>query len=232
MKKRTKTRMKIVIGLTILLTTLPVSAQVEFTGDLSIVSTYVWRGIKANNGPALQSTAAGSYGIFTLGFWGSSVNFGDDVEVETDLFAEVALPTGDLASSIGATVYMFDFNSFSDYADAELELYASLGYDAFGLGVYYVPKQNSTKPNPNRSNYWLELSGESTMAGIDLSAVLAYGTYSSRWLPDGPKKDAAALLLLTAGKSINDDFSVAWTYSLDLGTGFENIFYFGGTYGF
>jgi hypothetical protein len=106
MKKRTKIRKNIVIGLTILLTTLPVSAQVEFTGDLSIVSTYVWRGLKANNGPALQSTAAGSYGIFTLGFWGSSVNFGDDVEVETDVFAELALPTGDLTSSIGATLFI------------------------------------------------------------------------------------------------------------------------------
>ena len=127
---------------------------------------------------------------------------------------------------------MFDFRTWNDYADGELELYAKLGYDAFGLGVYYVPKQNSTKANPNRSNYWLELSGETNVVGIDLAAVLAYGTYSSRWLPYGPKKEAGSLLLLTAGKSINDEFSVAWTYSLDLRSGFENIFYFGGSFGF
>jgi uncharacterized protein (TIGR02001 family) len=232
MKKRTKIRKNIVIGLTILLTTLPVSAQVEFTGDLSAVSTYVWRGVKANNGPALQSTAAGSLGNFTLGFWGSSVNFGDDVEVETDMFADISLSAGDFVSSLGATVYMFDFRTFNNSADAEIELYASLSYDAFGLAVYYVPKQNSTKSNLNRSNYWLEMSGGTVMAGVDLSAMLAYGTYSSRWLPDGPKKDAAALLLLAAGKSINDELAITWTYSLDLGSGFENIFYFGGTHGF
>lgn len=206
------------------------TAQVTFNGDLSAVSTYVWRGIKANNGPALQSTAALSYGFVTLGFWGSSIDFGDDLEIESDVFIEVALPTGDLSTTLGATVYMFDFRTFNSYADAELEVYAGLGYGPISLGGYYVPKQNSTKGDPVRSNYWLEFSGETVLLGADVSATIAYGTYSSRWIPEEPKKDPVALLTLSAGKSLSETISVFWTYSLDLGSGFENIIYFGGSH--
>ena len=42
----------------ILSLTATVQADVSFSGYLSGVSTYVWRGIKANNGPALQTDAA------------------------------------------------------------------------------------------------------------------------------------------------------------------------------
>ncbi len=69
--------------------------------------------------------------------------------------------------------------------------------------------------------------------GADLSAAITYGTYSSRWMAEGPTKDPVGLLLLTAGKPINEEFSVFWTYSLDVfGSGFENIFYLGGSYSF
>ncbi len=230
MKKLISTYMFLFIYLFLLHNSL--MAQVGFSGDLTAVSTYVWRGVKINSGPALQSSAAGSYGVVTLGFWGSSINVGDDLEVETDLYAEVALPTGDLYSSLGATVYMLDFRTFNSTADAELELYATAGYGALGITAYYVPKQNSTKDDLNRSVYWLEISGATHLAGADLSAMIGYGTYSSRWIPSGAKKDAVALLLLTAGTAISEATSVFWSYSLDLGTGFENIFYFGASYGF
>jgi uncharacterized protein (TIGR02001 family) len=215
------------------LTALPLQAAVEFAGNLSGVSTYVWRGIKANNGPALQSDASMSYGIVTLGFWGSSIDFGDNLELETDPYGSVVLTDGDFSSSVGFTVYMFDFSSFNDRADAELELNAMLGYGPVGLNIFYLPSQNSTKGDLVESLYWLELSSGGTLVGADLSAAITYGTYSSRWMPEGPKKDPAGLLLLTAGKSINDEFAVFWTYSLDVfGSGFENILYFGGSLSF
>ncbi len=135
--------------------TLPLQAAVEFAGNLTGVSTYVWRGIKANNGPALQSDAAFTYGIITLGFWGSSIDFGDDLELETDPYGSVVLTDGDFSSSLGFTVYMFDFHTFNQFADAELELSALFGYGPIGLNIFYVPKQNSTKEDLNRSLYWL-----------------------------------------------------------------------------
>ena len=172
-----------------------IMAEVDFSGDISAVSTYVWRGIKINSGPALQSTAEGSYEILTFGFWGSSISVGDNTEVETDLYASVALPTGDLSSSLGATVYMLDFRQFNSTADAELEIFANLGYSAFGLNIFYIPEQNSIKNDLNSSLYWTELSGTAPLLETDLSAQIGYGTYSSRWMPDGPTKDPVALMV-------------------------------------
>ncbi len=212
---------------------LPLNAAVEFAGNLTGVSTYIWRGIKANNGPALQSDAAINYKSVKFGFWGSSVNFGDDIEVETDLYADFSLPTGDVSSSIGITVYMLDFTTFNRYADAEYELNAKIGYGPVGLNAFYVPKQNSTKDQLNGSNYWLEFYSVGTWLGADLSVTIGHGTYASRWMPEGETKDPVSLLLLSAAKGINDDISIFWTFSLDLfNSGFENIFYFGATYSF
>ena len=69
------------------------------------------------------------------------------------------------------------------------------------------------------------------LLGADITAQASYGTYSSRWLPE-PKKDAVALGLVSVGKSVTDEISMFWTYSFDLDGGFENIFYFGGSYSF
>jgi hypothetical protein len=206
--------------------------EVGFSGDISAVSTYVWRGIKANSGPALQGTAEGSYGILTFGFWGSSISVGDNTEVETDLYTSISLPTGDLSSSLGATVYMFDFRQFNSTADAELELFAALEYNFFGLNLYYLPDQNSLKDVENSSLYWAEVSGTVQGFGADFSALIGYGTYSSRWMLDGPTMDPVALMLLSVGKSLTENTSVFWSYSFNLEGGFERIFYFGGSYSF
>jgi uncharacterized protein (TIGR02001 family) len=211
---------------------LPVVGEVRFSGDISAVSTYVWRGIKVNSGPALQSTAEGSYGILTFGFWGSSISVGDNTEVETDLYTRILLPTGDLSSSLGATVYMLDFRQFNSTADAELELFAAVEYNFLCLNLYYLPDQNSLKNIENNSLYWAELSGSVQWLGADLSALVGYGTYSSRWMLDGPTKDPVALMLLSAGKALTENTSVFWSYSFNLKGGFERIFIFGGSYSF
>jgi uncharacterized protein (TIGR02001 family) len=222
----------IILVISLIILNTAVMAEVGFSGDISAVSTYVWRGIKINSGPAIQSTAEGSYGILTFGFWGSSISVGDNTEVETDLYASVALPTGDLSTSLGATVYMLDFRQFNSTADAEVELFANLGYSAFGLNIFYIPEQNSIKDNPNSSLYWTELSGTAPLLGADLSALIGYGTYSSRWMPDGPTKDPVALMVISASKSVSEATSIYWAYSFNIDGGFERIFYFGGSYSF
>ena len=233
MKQFLQTALFLISAAFVLLSAAAGYGQVSFAGNLSGVSTYVWRGIKANNGPALQADASFTYGIFTLGTWTSSVNFGDDVEVETDPYFSFGLPTGNLSTSLGLTVYMFDFRTFNRFADAEYELFAQFAYDIVGLDVYFLPAQNSTKEDDIRSLYWLELSAAGAWMGADLSAVVAYGTYSSRWMVEGPSKDPRALLVLSAARPVSDAFSVFWTGSLDIfNSGFENIFYFGGSYSF
>ena len=173
------------------------------------------------------------YHALKIGLWASSVNFGDDIEVETDFYAEFSLPTGNIALSVGSNIFMYEFRTFNRFADAEYELYIKSAYSVIGLNIFYIPKQNSTREDLNRSLYWLEVSFATSWLGADLSAVVANGTYSSRWIPQGATKDPVSLLLFTAAKPLSDNMSVFWAGSLDLfNSGFENIFYFGGTYSF
>jgi hypothetical protein len=97
--------------------------------------------------------------------------------------------------------------------------------------VFYIPDQNSLKENENNSLYWFELAVTFPLFGADLTAQASYGNYSSRWLPE-PKKDAAALGLVSVAKSVTEEIGVFWSYSFDLDAGFENIFYFGGSFSF
>lgn len=199
-------------------------SELAFSGDVTGVSTFVWRGIKQYSGPALQGTAAFEYKCLTAGIWISSVAFGD-IEVESDPFMEVALPTGSITSAIGLTLYSYDFlATFNDDADFEMEAYASVGFGPIGLGLYYVPSQKSTENSPNDSDYWIELSGKTTLCGADLGLVLSYGTYSSKFLAV-PKEDAVTNIVLSIGKSLNEGLRFSHSYSLDLDDDMENIYF-------
>ncbi len=230
--KRNVTKTSIIgIVLLLLMSASVVSAAVEFSGDATMVTTYVWRGVKQYSGPAMQGTAGFSAGAVSFGLWCSSVAFGD-IEVESDPYIEIALPTGSVSTSIGATIYTYDFfDTFNDDADMEYEIFGTVGYGAVGLSAYFVPSQGSTENNLNESDYWVEVSGETSLMGADLSAVFGYGTYSSKWLAT-PKEDAVSTLALTAGKAVSDDISVSWTYSLGLDDDMENILWMGFSYGF
>ena len=122
-------------GLIIILAVSLPAQEVQFSGDISTVSTYVWRGIKANNGPALQGTALFTYSFFTLGLWCSSVNFGDDKEVETDLYAEIVLPTGNIVNIIttnNSTMHMILFDKFFQFKSKIMK---------------YIPNKDATIPS-------------------------------------------------------------------------------------
>jgi uncharacterized protein (TIGR02001 family) len=210
--------------------------DISFTGDITGVSTYVWRGVKQNNGTALQSTADFAYGALSVGLWMSSIDFGGDTETETDPYVSLSLPTGAMETSIGVTIYSYDlFSTFNSDADAEYELFANAGTGALSLSGYFVPDQSSTKSNLNDSQYWLELSINKTTAGADLSAKLGYGTYSSKFLtePNGNElKDPVTHLVLSAAKTVNKSLSVNWNYSIGFDDAMEDIFWLGCSFGF
>ncbi|MBN2412785.1 hypothetical protein JXQ31_13940 [candidate division KSB1 bacterium] len=207
-------------------------AEVKFSGDVTGVTTYVYRGIKQYTGPAMQGTAGFSYGALSFGLWCSSVVYYDDTEVESDPYIELFLPTGSVATSVGVIISTLDlFESFNDDANYEYEVFAKAGSGAFGLAAFFVPSQSSTKNNINESDYWVEVSGETAFKGADLTLTLGYGTYSSKWLAE-PKKDAVSCVVLTAGKPISEVLSVSWNYSIGLDDAMENILWMSFTYGF
>jgi uncharacterized protein (TIGR02001 family) len=202
-------------------------AQLEFSGDVTSVSTYVWRGIKQYNGTALQGTASLSVSMFSFGFWISSVNFGPDgPSIESDPFFEIALPSGDdISTTIGTTIYTYDFfDTFNDDAKHEIEIYGKVGIGSFGAAVFFVPGQSSTKNNLNNSDYWVELSAQTSTVNADFSALLSFGTYSSKYLPE-PQKAPVYHLVLSAGKPVMENVSAGMNLSLGLSKELSNLFW-------
>ena len=195
-----------------------VSYSIDFSGDVTGVSTYVWRGVKQYNGPAFQSTANFTTGLVTAGLWTSSMH--GPMEVETDPFVELGLPFGELSAAIGATLYSYDFFAKSEYN--VYELYGSAGYGPVNAALFFTPKQE----NMDDSVYWLEISAGHTFRGADLAATVSHGTYSS------PIEDAVTSLLLSAAKPVTDSFTASWNYSIGLSGELENIFFIGASHAF
>jgi uncharacterized protein (TIGR02001 family) len=202
-------------------------AQLEFSGDVTGVSTYVWRGVKQYNGNAMQGTANLTVSMFSFGFWISSVNFGPDgPSIESDPFFEIALPTGDeFSTTIGTTIYTYDFfDTFNDDSKHEVEIYGKVGIGSFGASVFFVPSQSSTKNNLNDSDYWVELSAQANTVNADFSAILSFGTYSSKYIPE-PQKDPVYHLVLSASKPLMENLSAGMNLSLGLSKELSNLFW-------
>jgi len=197
-------------------------ADIQFSGDVTGVSAYVWRGIKQFDGVALQGTVATSYKALSFGVWYSSVTFGPGTPfMETDPFIELSLSTGPLSSSIGSTIYSYDFKSFNDQADYEYELFTKIGLGPAGLAFYFVPAQNSTKTDLNDSYYWVEVSTSISTLGVDWGILYEFGTYSGRFLAT-PIDDPIGEFVISANKSISETIMICWSYSIPTSSELEN----------
>ena len=197
-------------------------AEIGFSGDATVVSTYFWRGVKQFDGSAMQGTAEFSKSSVAVGFWVSSM--ADGIAVETDPYFSISLPTGSVESSIGGTIYTYDF-----FAKEEYTVYEIFGSAAFGpasASFYYTPEQQD---GDIESVYWLELGLGTTKCGADLSATLGYGSYSAFM---SPEDDKVATLLLSAGKSVSDNVDVSWNWIAGLSDGMDNGFFLSASYGF
>jgi uncharacterized protein (TIGR02001 family) len=198
------------------------SREIEYSGDFTAVSTYVWRGVKQFDGLALQGSFGASYDAISIGLWYSSVNFGADTPFfETDPYVEVALPTGPVSSAFGATLYAYDFSKFNDDADIEYEIYGKAGYNIFEIAAFYVPSQASLENDVVDTAYWLRVSAAKTMGILDLNLMFESGTYSSRFLST-PKKDPVNVLTMGISRTLAQIINIGWNYSLAASSGMEN----------
>lgn len=118
---------------------IPISAQadesslgLDFTGNASLVTEYVFRGItQSNENPAIQGGFDVSHdsGIYA-GVWGSNVNFndGDEANVEIDVYGGYEGSYKGLTYDIGAIYYAYpgaDDNLNYDFVEG----YLGLSYD-------------------------------------------------------------------------------------------------------
>jgi uncharacterized protein (TIGR02001 family) len=142
-----------VASLTLAVALLPIHAHgqtVELSGNVSIVNDYAFRGISQTlQEPAVQGgiDASGPFGLYA-GAWGSSVNFGEDLDggaraqMELDLYAGIAPSVAGFDADLGVLLYAYP-GAASDRSYDFLEFYGglarSLGPVGLGVSASYSP---------------------------------------------------------------------------------------------
>ncbi|MFA9389152.1 MAG: hypothetical protein ACERKD_05070 [Prolixibacteraceae bacterium] len=87
----------------VVLTVSAISVRAQVSTGVDLYSSYVWRGAKFGNGPAIQPYVDYSKGGFSVGAWGS-VCASDDEGFEMDLYASYGF---DFGLSVAVTDYYF-----------------------------------------------------------------------------------------------------------------------------
>jgi uncharacterized protein (TIGR02001 family) len=200
------------------------AARVSFSGNATLASSYVFRGVRQFNGAAFQATAEIRWKALTGGFWSSNVEFGNGLSHETDFYAEISLPSGGLPVSLGLIAYAYDFNRFNAAANREFEAYGTVAFRNASAGLYVVPPQRSTKDDLSGTQYWAEISWSRGIGSLDWSLGYSFGTYSSRFL-ENPQKEAVGIFSVSASRKIIDPIELSWNASLPATRVLDNKFW-------
>jgi len=209
MKFRTKLRpLALATSLALVSMGAPLAAQAGASGNISVVSQYILRGVTnspENDNATLQGGFdwSGDSGLYA-GYWGSTLgynagsSYGDGFE--NDFYA--GWSGGDkLTYSIGVIQYMYmNINDSNG-----VEIAGSLGYGPFSLGAKYLAKDVAWG---NQGDiYWTLGYSTSLPKDFSLSATLAYYTYkdSGKYISSTPKssnfRDFEVTLSHPIGKS-------------------------------
>jgi uncharacterized protein (TIGR02001 family) len=143
-----------------------------FTGTVTAVSDYNWRGItQTGQDPALQGSIDYSMESgFYVGFWASNVDFGDccDEEAETNIYA--GFSGGDAVTwDVGFQYYWYPGAEDLDFP----EVYAGLGYKWFEGKIWY----SSDFANYSEQAWYLEGNAAYELpANFGLQAHIGYST--------------------------------------------------------
>lgn len=139
-------------------TTGAASAETTFSGNVALTSDYVFRGISQSDGDiAVQGGFDVSHGMFYAGAWASSIDFGLDGTVETDVYAGIKPVLGPVTLDLGVIGYFYPGMDDSFNADmVEFKAGASIApVEGLALGAtfYYTPEFTFT---PGDSAYYIE----------------------------------------------------------------------------
>ncbi len=183
------------------------TASAEFSGNVAVVSDYMWRGITQTAGkPALQGGVdwAGDSGLYA-GTWASNVDWGDccDESVEIDLYAGFA--GGDAITwDVGYNYYWFPGADDVDFG----EFYFGLGWNWLEGKVWYSPDFAAA----DQDAVYVEGNGTFELpAGFGLNAHVGYSD-GQFW---GSDDYFDWSLGVTYGWS-NFEFGLAWVDGSDL----------------
>ena len=152
--------------------------EVSVSGDIGVVSQYVWRGSVQKGQPAVQGDLGISSGGLSASAWFSNSYVspepqfaGKDV-VEFDFTADYSGSVGDVAYSVGGIYYTYLYDAHSNF----VETYAGISYDALvspALSVYYTAR-GVDSGFYKTGDIWVDLGLGTSVAGFDLSATASY----------------------------------------------------------
>ena len=197
------------------------SAPVAVSGYVGVVSNYIWRGVDQNGRlPSIQGgldLGLGAIEGLTLGVWTASI--GGGTGHETDYYLSYEGAAGDLGYSVGWTMYSYDFTGFT--SDSEGKNVAVQNEYAFGVSMagagftyFMIPAEASTEGADDTGDKvalsWIELSYETELLGLGVSANYGTGTYNQQWVNFGGAMETTAILTVGLSKDVSDSVAVAF----------------------
>ena len=177
------------------------SSPFSLGGDL--VSSYIWRGSKFGNGPAIQPYLELALGNFSIGGWGSYC-FTSNEAAEADLYLSYGF---DFGLSVGLTDYYFPGTEYFDYSteSGSHAFEINLGYEIDGFSI--------------AANYILNEAGSAGSAGNDLYFEAGYGfKYFSLFAGagDGWHTSDGEFMFCNLGISAEKELKITDKFSLPL----------------
>ncbi|MDH5472489.1 MAG: TorF family putative porin [Gammaproteobacteria bacterium] len=155
------------------------TAMAELTGNIGVMSNYLWRGVTQTSDTAAisggldYSHASGAY----AGTWISEVSSlnGESGQYEMDLYAGYAAEAGDISYDVGVIKYVYPVDDGGTVqVDADFaEIYASIG---FGPVTAYVASTFTKESDPAfEKDLYFSISADFEVNGLGMSAL--YGDY-------------------------------------------------------
>ena len=112
-------------------------SQAQFSSTWTAVSDYDFRGVtQSGKDPALQASADYAFANgLSIGAWASNIDFGNDEDIEVDLYLNYAGKINDTFSwTAGGTLYMYPSG---DAQDDYPEIYVGFNAGAFSFKQWY-----------------------------------------------------------------------------------------------
>lgn len=124
----------------------PAAHAGEWSANIAITSDYTFRGYTQSMGePAVQGGFDYTAETWYAGVWASTIDFGIEGDLETDLYVGVTPKLGPVSFDLGLVGYFYP-NSTNDYGDLdffEAKAVATINPVeplTLGAGLYYTPE--------------------------------------------------------------------------------------------
>lgn len=135
----------------------PLASQADMSATFAASSMYLWRGVNLSpDGGMISGSLDYTSGGFYAGAWTSSETGGH----ETDLYLGYSSTLGDFSYNIGYAKYLYPEEA-DDLGDTDAaEIYAKLGYGAFGLDIYKEVEMAEPSNDDQDGDLYLALYGK------------------------------------------------------------------------